>query len=245
MSPIHEEGLVIGLLTLEQFRSELLFDLRNRSDTTTAEGLSETRQNLFINSAYLHLCHPSVFKHRELQTQGAITLVTGVNLYTFSPIPTSATFVTAIRYMTHLDSTTNVATAQKTKMLPKDEQWFMARTLTTGGPPRDYAVRGNQVMISPVPTVNENAQLLVYGVIQEPALMTAGTTTILPAHFDEILLLAARWRAELHLGYRDLAETTKLDFVGLLNEYKDHEQLHGEDWDWQSDLVSQQIMETA
>lgn len=233
----------MGILTLEQFRSELLFDLKNRTDTSAVSGFTTTRQDLFINSAYLHISHPSVFRHRELQTQGQISLVSGINLYTFSPL--SATSMTAIRYLTHIASTTNDATAQKTKLLPHDEQWFMARTITSGGPPRDYAVRGNQILVSPVPGQNEIGQLLLLGAFQEPAILQSGQSTVIANHLDEIVLLAARWRAELHLGYRDLAEATKLDFVGLLNEYKDHEQLHGEDWDWQANLVSQPVMETV
>jgi hypothetical protein len=63
--------------------------------------------------------------------------------------------------------------------------------------------------------------------------------------WDEIVLLASRWRAELHLGYRDLAEATKLDFTGLLNEYKDFQTLHAEDFDWVAEVRTERIMESA
>lgn len=234
----------MGTLTLSQFRSELVFDLKNRSDQSLSTGFSVLRQNLFINAAYLHVTHPSVFRHRELQVEQTIALLSGTGAYTFSPL--AGVVLTGIRYAAHVAALTNDPTAQHTKLFPHDRQWFMARTINSSGQPRDYATLGDQITLSPVPGANEVGEIIVLGGIREPTLLSADTdTTIIANRFDEIVLLAARWRAELHLGYRDQAEATKFDFVSLLNEYKDHEQLHGEDWDWQSDLVSESHMETV
>ena len=232
----------MGTLTLQNFRAELLFDLKNRSDTTTAEGFSEARQDLFINAAYLHVTHPSIFRHREMQHSYTIPLVSGTQAYTFSP--NAGVNITGIRWVSHVEAATDDPTARRTKLFPKDEQWFQARSLSSGGSPRDFAVRGSQILLSPVPGANEAGEVLVVGAWREPAVLSAdGDVTTLSTLWDEILLLAARWRAELHLGYREMAEATKLDWVSLLNEYKSFEELQGEDWDLYPDLVTEHAME--
>ena len=84
------------------------------------------------------------------------------------------------------------------------------------------------------------------GTWREPALLAAdASVTVLSSLWDEIVLLASRWRAELHLGYRDLAEATKLDFVSLINEYKPFDELHGEDWDWSSEVRIENVMDSV
>jgi hypothetical protein len=233
----------VGTLNLEGFRAELLFDLRNRTDTSAPEGLTTARQDMFINAGYLHVTHPSVFRHRELQHSYTITLVNGTQSYVFHP--NAGVNITALRYVAHVAAASDSPTAFRTKLFPKEEQWFQERTLVSGGPPRDYFVRGDQLFLSPVPGAVENGQVLVVGAWREPALLVPGSATVLSTLWDEIVLLAARWRAELHLGYRDLAEATKLDFVSLINEYRDFEQLHGEDWDWSADVRVERHMENA
>lgn len=224
----------MGQLTLAEIRSELRLDLRNRPDTSSS-GFSDTRANLYINSAYLHLTHPSVFRHRQLLYRFAIPLTTA-NLYTFSPDGAGVT-ITALLGLTHVQAATNNYTASRTKLLPKDEQWFDDRSHNQGPNPRHYAVRGDQILLSPIPNGTAIGQVLSVHSYRQPALLALDTdTTVMDTRFDEILLLAARWRAELHLGYRDLSEATKLDFVGLLNEYRDHDTLNAEDFDWQADV---------
>lgn len=233
----------MGTMTLEGFRAELLFDLRNRTDTSVPGGFSVDRQDLFLNAAYLHITHPSVFRHREMQFSYTLPLVAGTNTYTFHPTP-GGVAITAIRYVTHVQAATDTPTAQHTKLFPRDEQWLQERTISSGAP-RDYAVRGDQLFLSPVPGAGEAGEVLVVGAWREPTLLVAGAVTVLSARWDEIILLAARWRAELHLGYRDLAEATKLDWVSLTNEYQDFERLHGEDWDWVSEVRTESAMERA
>lgn len=232
----------MGTLTLEQFRDELLFDLKNRTDTG-ATGLSTTRQTLFVNAAYLHVTHPSVFRHRELQYRYTIPLVAGQATYAFTP--NAGVNVTAIRSVAHVDGATDDPTLFRTKLVPQDEQWFQERTLSSSGPPRDYYVQANVIGVGPVPDASVAGELLVVTAWREPTLLVVGASTVLSSLWDEIILLGARWRAELHLGYRDLAEMTKLDFASLLNEYQSFEQLHGEDWDWQSGVRVERTMESV
>ena len=230
----------MGTYTLENFRSELLFDLRNRSDTSSAEGFSTARQESFINAAYLHVCHPAVFRHREMEHTYTIPLVNGTQSYVFTP--NSSNHIVAIKHVSHVESATDVFTATRTKLFPRDEQWFQSRTHQSGTP-RDYMLRSVNILLSPIPGPNEAGQVLSIGSWREPALLTAGTTTVLSTRWDEIVLLAARWRAELHLGYRDLAEATKLDFVSLINEYQDEMRMNGEDWDHAIEVRTESYME--
>ncbi len=234
----------MGTMQLSRFRANLLFDLRNRSDTVTSDGLDTTRLNEWINAAYLHITHPSVFLHRELRYRTTYALVNGQQAYTFSPDGSSVTIV-GIRSLAHVAAATDDPTARRVKLTPRDEQWFEARSLSSSGPPRDYFVLGNTLRLSPVPGSAEAGQLLVLTGRRQPTLLSADAdVTVLPSHWDEILLLASRWRAELHLGYRDLAEATKLDFAQLINEYQDFDRLHAEDWDWMADVrMSESPME--
>jgi hypothetical protein len=235
----------MGLLTLVEFRSELLFDLKNRTDTTTSDGFTTARQNMFINAALLHVTHPTIFRHREMMHTYTIPLINGTQAYTFSP-DSNGININGIRSIAHVEAATNDPTAQRTKLRPKDEQWFQERTLSSGGTPREFMVRGNTLLLSPVPGANEAGNVLVVSAWREPfPLSLDGDTTNLSTLWDEIVLLAARWRAELHLGYREMAEATKLDWVSLLNEYKSFEDLQGEDWDLYPDLVTEPAMERA
>ena len=229
----------MGTMILEDFRAELIFDLKNRTDTTTPDGLDTTRQNRYINAGYLHVTHPSVFRHRHMQYTASIPLIAAQDSYVFSPDP-AAVRINGIRSVSHFDP----GTLRFVKLLPKDQQWFMSRSPQSGAP-REYFVEADTINLNPIPTANEAGDLLVVSAWREPTLLAAGATTVLPSAWDEIVLLAARWRAELHLGYRDLAEATKLDFVGLINEYKDFEDLHGEDWDWAVEVRTESAMETA
>lgn len=234
----------MGSLTLAQLRSELIFDLRGRTDTTTTDGVSTTRQNIWINAGYLHITHPTVFRHRELQSTSTITLVSGTGAYTFTPL--AGVVTTALRYVSHVEAATDDFTVGRTKLFPRDEQWFQDRSRFTSGAPRDYFVRGSQLQLNPIPGTAEAGQVLVCGIWREPTLLTAdGDTPVLSTLWDEIILLAARWRAELHLGYRDLAEATKIDFTSLINEYRSFEDMHAEDWSWSADVLHESAMESS
>jgi len=230
----------MGTMTLENFRTEMLFDLKNRTDTG-ADGLSTARQDLFINSAYLHVTHPSVFRHREMQYASNINLFDGTSTYPFSP-DTANVVITAIRGVTHISGP--LTALRFIKLLPKDQQWFLSRSPNSGAP-REYFIQANEINLNPIPGPNETGTLLALATWREPDIMVAGSTTVLSSMWDEIILLAARWRAELHLGYREMAEATKLDWVSLVNEYAAFEQLHGEDWDFFPDIVTQSPMERA
>ena len=220
----------MGVLTLTQLLAEVRFDLRNRPDSTDS-GISDTRLTLYLNAAYRHLCHPSVHRHRELLHTYTLPLVSGTNTYTFTPDPASVNIV-AVRSVTYIDSPTYVATATKNKLKPVEAQWFDERTLTADSRPNQYMLEGSILEVSPVPGANEDTNLLRVRAIKEPALLAGAVTTEVSGLWDEVLIMGARWRAEMHLGYRDLAEATKLDYGAMLNEYQTFSNLQAEDWDW-------------
>src|SRR5262245_30227005 len=235
----------MGTLTLADFRAELLFDLRNRTDTTAADGFSTTRQDLYINAGYLWLCRPEVFRHRELMFTNTIAMVAGTQAYTFTPVPVTGEVIVQIRSVTHVEDSSDVATARRTKLIPHDEQWLQNRSANTGSP-RDYVVRASTILLSPVPTANEAGEILLVSSFREPTALTdVAHQTVLSTLWDEVVVLAARWRAELHLGYRDLAEASKIDLVALVNEYKSFDDLHAEDWDWRAEVIVDSPMEQA
>jgi hypothetical protein len=227
----------MGLMTLEDFRSDLLFDLKNRTDTLTPDGMDTTRQDRWINQGYFHVSYPNIFRHRQLQYTASITLIAGQSNYIFSPDPLGVT-INGIRSVTHLDS----SLTRFTKLLPRDQQWFVSRSPQDGAP-REYFTEANEINFNTIPTANEAGDLIGISAWREPIPLVAGAATVLGSHWDEIVLLAARWRAELHLGYREIAQTTKLDFVSLINEYKSHEDLMGEDWDWQAEVRTESSMD--
>ena len=220
----------MGLMTLAQFRSELVFDLKNRADTGPT-GVSTERQNLWVNWAYRHVGHPSIHKHRALQVNFTLTLVSGDNQYAFNPSPTAETIV-GVRSVSYIQAASDTPSAFKTKLLPRDVRWLEQRSLTTG-PPKIVARQGNELWLDPVPGANQAGHLLKVHAWKLPnSLAVDADTTVLESQWDEVVLLGARWRAERDLGYRDLAELTKQDFAGLINEYQEFDQLDAEDWGW-------------
>jgi hypothetical protein len=223
----------MGVLTLEQIREEVYFDLGNRTDTAadsgTRRGVNETRLDLWINDALRHLGHPNVFVHRQLMHTFTLTMVDGTNSYTFDPA--GAVSISGIRFASYLRAAADSATVNKRKLKLADDQWFAERTLNTGEP-SIYAVEGDQLLLTPVPGASQAAQLVKVHAWRYPPLLVAGATTTLEPQWDELLILGARWRAELHLGLLDLATETRANFAGLLNEYKDWRNANAEDWDW-------------
>jgi len=235
----------VGTATLADLRTELLFDLRQRTDRSVSEGVTDARLNMWVNAGYQHVTHPTIFRHRELMTRYSIPLVANTSGYTFTPIPIGGQNILSLRSVAHVFGPTDTPTTFRVKLLPKDTQWVEKRTVVVG-PPREFYIEGSTMYVSPVPGANEANHILAVRAFREALALTAdGQQTELRPLWDEIVLLSARWRAELHLGYREMAEGTKTDFVSLVNEYQTFEQLHGEDWDWSSDLVIKGYMAGA
>jgi hypothetical protein len=223
----------MGFLTLdtstENFRSELLLALFDRTDTTNA--VPNSRLDLWINQAYRHVTYPSVYMHHELETNYDITLTTS------GTYPLDATTVgfqiNGVKNVTHYEAA--VASVddltRKNKLRPRSITWFDERTLTTGRPSR-YAIYGETLFVDAPPSTGYVGQLLRVRVWQEAALLTTGLATVIPSIWDEVILLGARWRAERDLGYADRAELTKQNYAALLNEYRERQDFNAMDTEW-------------
>ena len=236
----------MGLMTLEQLRTEVRFDLKNRTDTGP-DGVSDARLNMWINDALQEFTYPSVSTHDALRTRFTLPLVAGQYVYDYSPTP-AGEVVHVLRYAVHYLSNTDDPLAHKRTMNNQDEQWFEKRTITTGGPPSDYATRDDKkLIISPVPSTAYAGNLIVLGAWREHVEMTADDQkSELKVRWDEVIILGARWRAELHLGYRDLSDATKLDYTSLVNQYKQEADLHFvEDWSSSTDMRTDREAKTA
>lgn len=229
----------MGTLLLEDFLTEVRFDLRNRPDTS-ASGLSDARLTRYVNWAYYHVAHPSVHKHRAMMYTFTIPLVANQKNYLFNPV--AGVTIVGIRSVSHIADTTDSLTAARTKLRARDAQWFDDRSLSSQSSPYTYAVEGEFVWVEPVPSAAEAGELLHFRAYRQPAALVAGQATVLMDPWDEAIILGARWRAELHLGYRDLAEATKMDFGALINEFKEWDNIGAEDWDWSAGLRLEPVM---
>ncbi len=226
----------MGDLTQTQFRGELTFQLRNRSDA----GFTDARLNRWIGFGVDFVSHPSVFAHRELQTEGTITLVTNDNDYTVSAI--GGINVTAIRNVYHILATVSTPTAIKRKLKPKNIKWFDQRTLATGGPLYAYAIDGGLIHVANVPSVTENGQLLRVRFWREHPALADGTATLIPRMWDEIVLQVAQWIAELRLGYRELAAETRENIDPMINSLSTRQGLEANDTEWVSEVITESVM---
>lgn len=219
----------MGLITLQGFRDSLVFDLLNRDDLTDA-WLDQR-----INQAYVHLCYPSVHTHVQMQDSEDITLIQNqmsYDLSTTSPDRAVTYQIIAVYSAFHLDAAVPVATTEKLALLPRDVHYFDRRTLTTGSRPRWFAIDGEWIHLDPVPDATAAGTTLRLRTWREPAALTLATqTTTLPAIWDEVLQLGAKWRGQRDLDYLDKAELSKQNFAAMLNEYAERQDIEArENW---------------
>ena len=213
------------------FRDTLDMLLKGRSDAV----MTDAHRDFWLNSAYRHMCLPSVHRFREMHASYTITLISGDNDYTLDE--TTVGFkITGIRSIYNIMATADTPTAQKRRLSPRDIRWFDRRTLVAG-PPTNYAIEGETIFIHGVPSAAEAGQLVRVRCWREPAALSATTdTTVVASYFDRPLVKGAQWMAERDLGYRDRAEDTKQEYVALLNEAPEDGQIEGENWDYQVDV---------
>jgi hypothetical protein len=221
----------MGLLTLADFRAETRFNLKNRNDS----GVTDTRIDRWINAAMLHMGLPSVHRFRELQRTYDITLVLDTNSYSLSQA-TIGFKLLAPRSVYNIIEVPETPTSRKRRLSPRNIHWFDRRTLSSGIP-SNYALDGETLFISGVPSATEAGQIVRVRYWSEPSPLTLVTdTTPYATYYDEVLVIGAQWVAERTLGYRDRAEMTKQDYIGLLNEGPEQEELEAEDWSFQVDI---------
>ncbi|KKL21066.1 hypothetical protein LCGC14_2449200 [marine sediment metagenome] len=223
----------MGTMTRLDFTNELNFLLGNRNDSDATD---TTRVQRWIQQAYTYICHPSVHHFREMQAiSNATTLVTADNDYSITTLGSDT--VVAIRFVTHIEATSYTALATKRKVNPRGMRWFESRTLASGRP-FNYAVDGEQLFVSGVPSSTENGQILRIGYYKEPmALAADGTVTALPTYYDRPLMKFIQAFAEADLGERALALVTLKEAVQLLNNATAETEMEGEDTGFHTEFI--------
>jgi len=227
----------VGTLTLDNgtpnFRDMLDTLLKNRTDSV----MTDANRDYWLNSAYQHMCLPSVHRFRELETDYDITLALSDYDYTLAE-GTVGFKITGVGSIFHVMSTAaaETPTTQKRKLSPRSIRWFDRKTLVAG-PPSAYTIYGETLYISGVPRAAEVGQLIRVRCWREPEPLSAvGDVTVLASYFDRVLLKGAQWMAERDLGYRDRAEDTKQEYAALLNEAPEWGEIEAENWDYQVDV---------
>ncbi len=117
----------MGSMTREAMRDELTIALNNRTDTIVAE----TRKNLWLWQAYLHVCNPNTYRHRTLQGTATITLVADQGTYDDTDgVPTD------------LWATYSVSNTTRGRRLPPRDIRQIDEELERTGEPLVYALWG-------------------------------------------------------------------------------------------------------
>jgi len=221
----------MGTLQLSEFRSELRFNLGNR---TAADGTTDTRCNRWINGAYRHMTFPMIHDFRETHATYDLTLVADQSTYNIDATTVGFKFLGVRSVVNYLETVSDLA--RKRTLYPRNIRWFDRRTLHSGTPSL-YAVENEVLHIASVPTSAEAGQTVRVRGWRELARLSADSdVTAVADYFDEVLLLGAQWFAERSLRYMDRAERTKQEYVALLNDAQPSEELEGENWDFQVDV---------
>lgn len=232
----------MGDLTLTKMRDELAVIFKNRQD---ADFTSTTRQNLWINNAYDHLCHPGVYHFREMQTTFTTALV--ASTFEYSVDATTVGFkILGIRYGAYYQSTSTSRdpTVLHWNLEPISQYQMDERQMpsTNAGEPRQYSIDGTTVTLSQIPTSTEAGRRIHWRAWREPVPLSAdGDTTVIPRVWDLVLLKGAKWFAMVDFGYTELAEQAKQEYAALINEYGGQgltEELEAEDEGFSTQFIT-------
>jgi hypothetical protein len=161
----------MGTMTLADYRTELTFLLKGRDDSA----VNDTRIDRIVNQAYSHLCQPEVHRHKEMVTWDNITLVAADYDYDMSSLFTPT--VLGVKDVTYYEATSISATATKRDLHPKSVNWFNKKTIPSGGSPSAYALDGELLLISPVPSAAEAGNLVRVTYWQEPTVLSGDSDT--------------------------------------------------------------------
>jgi hypothetical protein len=229
-------------MTLTEFRSELKIELMNRADAAS----DNDRLDRWINNAYRHVCLPSVHKFREMLQNTSVALTAGTDSYSITTHTAGTGKATEILMVNHFDGTVGAPTATTSRrhLKPRSLNWWIRRSSRGSGSPTHYIIHGDSISLYPVPDVTGEQLRVWYW--REPTPLSSGShVTVLPDYWDQVVLKGAKWQAESSLGYRELAEATKQEYVSLINEVPDFGEFQAdEDSDWGTHLETR-LMQSA
>ena len=187
----------MGTLTLSTMRSELLFDLGNRTDFPDG-GAEEARLNRWINSVYEHVCFPNVHKHWELESSITIPLVEDQFEY---PLDTGQSYITreilGFKALRYVEDTADSYTARRSQLVPRGSSFFNSRTHNSATP-NAYTILRKNLIVTPGPDSTVAGNVVVCEVWEKPDRLVAdGDVTVLIDWWDEALIGEAPDRTEL------------------------------------------------
>ena len=204
----------MGILLLEEFRTQLVFLLENRTDVPV------DTLNLWINTIYEHVCFPSVHRQWELETTVVVPLVANTFEYTLAA---SAAYVDqellGVRGARYVVGTSDSYTFTRRRMTPSNIGWFNSRTHTvTASGPNTYTIARKRLLVSPGPDSTIAGNVVVLEAWQQPTRLTEGQSTVLIPYWDQVILMGAKWMAESMLGLGEKSQLSRVDYAAAINE---------------------------
>jgi hypothetical protein len=203
----------MGALSLQTMRDDLRYIVGGYTSTEMSDALVDR----WLRYAYLHVCRPAIYEHRELLTSGTTALVTSDRDYLLSAIAASTDDVQAVKLVV------NETRGQRLRPLSLRQIEERARpggTLLTGRPTH-YAVEGTALYVYPAPNATHNGDTLRMWYWRKPAALAAAPATEIAEDWDEVILVGAVWRAWRYMNLPDRAELAKVEFGQLANEVAD------------------------
>jgi len=217
----------MGTQTTDQMVTQVRFKMDNRSatDITAAQILR------WLNGAYDHVCRPSIFRHRELQSTQNITLAASDRDYALA---------------SNFDFIHSVFNVDEGYGLdPGDIREFDRSRITTSRPVK-YDTWGTDLIINCNPSSTYQGDILRVRYYVTRTLLTAGTgTTTIHERWDEIIVEGATWRGWKDLSNIDRADQCRDEFARMINEITDIARIEAEDWGSSSEPQIQPVMRVS
>jgi len=235
----------MGILTQADFRDTIRFHLDSNKSLTDAE------LDRFLNQAYIHVCQPHLYQHRELRFEYIVngdgasniididdtTLGTGTNLWNShaqadgDDVPLDADIhLTAVESVTILDAadiTHPIPLAGITRypLRPIDPDDEASQTHTdSGGVSRiaTYAIVGRQIILDEVLEATQTAWIRLY--LEPPRFVATTTdTTLINSYWDDVIVVGAAWRGYRYLGEFQRSEILRQEFGSMMRDAVDFE----------------------
>lgn len=231
----------MGDITLVEIRDEIKLSMEDRSDA----GVSTANLNRWINRVYRIMTHPSVHEFDEMKASHDIVLVQDQWIYPLTETVLGYKNI-GIRAMFYYESAAPTFSDIATKLDPRNVRWFSDRQ-HTNGPPRRYVTgEGENLWIDPVPGSAENGNILRVHLWKQVERLSDDTdTTLLPAYFDEAIVLGSQGMAEFRLGYRDRSRETLALYNGIMNNASQKSEIEAEDWDFKPNMRAEGFMRVS
>ena len=231
----------MGTLQLSEIRTEIGLRLDNRTDNA----MSSANVNRWINMAYYHMTHPSIHQFEELSVKIEITLVVNQREYDLHE-DTLGHRMIAIRTVHYIHATSENLTSRRHRLKPRAIQQLDNRQPTSSEPRYYYMNESDNIIVDPYPNSGAADNKLIMRYWRQPTILsTDAQLSVMPDYYDELLVLGGLYRAEEVLNYRDRAEETKQNYVNLLNDASEKQDIEAYDWDHKSEVRQQIAMMTT